>query len=190
MAAGLSAATRQNPRPTSAVPGRHNTGKKAGQALSCAAIGAASAAAGAGGQVGNGARSAHWLITVLTGSLGRRDGFALFPGELHPPADHFGGMQPDDRPGRLAVRGGRIRESFRPAADQHASGPPRWQHVIHDQSDIRVALRVAELPGPGEVPATDVDNVQRRVVAPAEGTTCGIPAPSIVASRPSLPFAR
>ena len=77
----------------------------------------------------------------------------LFPGELHSPADHLGGMQPDDRPDRFAVRPGRIGEGLRPAADQHAPGPPRRQHVIDHQGDVRVALRVAELPGPGEIPA-------------------------------------
>ena len=77
-------------------------------------------------------------------------------------------MQPDDRPGRLAVRSGRIGEGLRPAADQHAPGSPRWQHVIDHQRDVRVVLRVAEFPGPGEIPAADVDRVQLGVVAPAE----------------------
>src|SRR6266581_5281891 len=96
-------------------------------------------------------------------------GHALFLGELHPPADHFGGMQPDDGPGRLAVRPGRLRQSLGHAADHYAPGPPRRQHVIDHERDIRVVLRVAELPAPGEVPAANVDHVQPGVVAPAEG---------------------
>src|SRR6266705_5756172 len=108
-------------------------------------------------------------IWSASGTHSHAAGRALFPGELHPPADHFGGMQPDDGPGRLAVRSGPICESLRSAADQHASRSPWWQHVIDDQGDVRVALRVAELPGPAEVPAADVDHVQLRVVAPAEG---------------------
>ena len=71
-------------------------------------------------------------------------------------------------PGRLAVRPGRIGEGLRPAADQHAPGPPRRQHVIDHQGDVRVALRVAEFPGPREIPAADVDRVELGVVAPAE----------------------
>src|SRR5689334_3492591 len=93
----------------------------------------------------------------------------LFRGELHPPADHFGGVQPDDGPGWLAICPGSFRESLSRAADHHAPGPPRWQHVIDHQGDVRVAPRVAEFPAPGEVPAADVDRVQRRVVTPAEG---------------------
>src|SRR5215471_1985700 len=104
-----------------------------------------------------------------TGAPGGRDGYPLFRGELHSPADHFGGMQPDDRPGRLTVRPRRTCESLRPAADQHAPGPPWWQHVIDHQGDVRVALRVVELPGPGEIPAADVDRVLLGVVAPAQG---------------------
>src|SRR5579859_2485914 len=92
----------------------------------------------------------------------------LFPGGLHSPADHLGGMQPDDGPGRLAVRSGRICESLRPAADEHAPRPPRWQHVIDHQRDVRVALRVVKFPGPGEITAADIDGVQLRVVTPAE----------------------
>jgi hypothetical protein len=60
------------------------------------------------------------------------------PANSIPPADHFGGMQLDDRPGRLAGRAGRIGQSLRRAADQHASRPPRRQHVIDHQSDVRV----------------------------------------------------
>jgi len=90
------------------------------------------AAAGAGfaGEYRRGVSStpAHQRST-----RGRRVAVAvtrLFPGELHSPADHFGGMQPDDRPGRLTVRSRCRCESLRPAADQHAPGPPWWQHVI------------------------------------------------------------
>ena len=76
-------------------------------------------------------------------------------------------MQPDDRPGRV-LRPERIWESLRPAADQHAPGPPRRQHVIDCQSDVRVVLRIVEFPGPGEIPAADVDSVQLSVVTPAK----------------------
>src|SRR6266571_4954074 len=108
-------------------------------------------------------------IWSASGTHSHAAGRALFPGELHPPADHFGGMQPDDGPGRLAVRPGRLRHGLGRAADQHAPGPPWWQHVIDHEGDIRVVLRVAELPAPGEVPAADVDHVQPGVIAPAEG---------------------
>jgi hypothetical protein len=93
----------------------------------------------------------------------------LFCGELHSPADHFGWVQPDDRPGWVTIWPGGIRERLRSAADHHASGPPRRQHVVDHQGDVRVALRIVKLPGPGEVPATTIDRVQRGVIAPAEG---------------------
>src|SRR5262249_52167772 len=47
--------------------------------------------------------------------------------------------------------------------------PPRCQHVIDHQGDVRVALRIVKFPAPGEVAAADVDDVQFGVVAPAEG---------------------
>ena len=100
-------------------------------------------------------------------------GRALFLCELHPPADHFGGilrmMQGPVGSPPLVASG----ESLSHAADHHASRSPRWQHVIDHEGDVRVVLRVAEFPGPGEVPATDVDHVQPRIVAPAEGNDVG-----------------
>ena len=99
----------------------------------------------------------------------RLAGGQLFCGELHPPADYFGGMQPDNRPGWLAICPDGLRESLSGTADHDAPGPPRWQHVIDHQGDVRVALRVVKLPAPGEVPAADVDHLQRGVVLPAEG---------------------
>ena len=52
------------------------------------------------------------------------------PSRLHPPADYFGGMQPDNGPGWLAICPDGLRESLSGAADHDAPGPPRWQHVI------------------------------------------------------------
>jgi len=78
-------------------------------------------------------------------------------------------MQPEEGPGGLAVRPGRFGQGLGRAADHDAPGPPRRQHVIDYQGDMRVVLRVAELPGPREVPAADVDHVQAGVVVPAQG---------------------
>ena len=114
------------------------------------------------------ANPCDFALVAMLGLLGLTNAH-LLPGELHSPADHFGGMQPDDGPGRLTVRAGRICQSLRPAADQHAPRPPRGQHVINYQGDVRIALRVVELPGPGEIPAADVDRVQLSVVSPAKG---------------------
>src|SRR5215469_10985677 len=47
--------------------------------------------------------------------------------------------------------------------------PPRCQHVIDHQGDVRVALRIVKFPAPSEVAAADVDDVQFGVVAPAQG---------------------
>src|SRR5215469_7669744 len=77
-------------------------------------------------------------------------------------------MQPDYRPSRLAIWPDGLRECLSRAADHHTPGPPRCQHVIDHQGDVRVALRIVKLPAPGEVAAADVDDVQFGVVAPAK----------------------
>jgi hypothetical protein len=63
---------------------------------------------------------------------------------------------------------GRTSCNGRPAVRiRRLPGRQRCAPHLH-QGDMRVALRVVELPGPGEVPAANVDHVQLRVVAPAE----------------------
>src|SRR5215472_1975779 len=78
-------------------------------------------------------------------------------------------MQPDYGPSCLAIWPDGLGERLSRAADHHAPGPPRCQHVIDHQGDVRVALRIVKFPAPGEVAAADVDDVQFGVVAPAEG---------------------
>src|SRR5689334_23415572 len=62
----------------------------------------------AANEVGLGApaTSASARVVVVRIPLDRG---SLLGGELHPPADHFGGVQADDRPGWLALRPGRLR---------------------------------------------------------------------------------
>ena len=110
-------------------------------------------------------------------------------------------MQPDDRLGRLAVRAGRICESLRPAADQYAPRPPRWQHVIGHQRDIRVVLRVPTVQRLPAQPRTteSATPVRRPLMPPSEphsmvqgrvfGNLCGCEAGESV-SAASLPGAR
>jgi len=109
----------------------------------------------AGGQPGGRMRS---LCALLQPPLPR-----MPPGELHPPADHFGGMQPADRPGRLAVWPRSYpRKMPRPCADHHATrGPPRWQHAsIDHEGDVRVVVRVVGIfpGGAGRSPAAAEPN--------------------------------
>lgn len=92
----------------------------------------------------------------------------LLLGKLQTPADHLGRVQADDGPGWLARRTVRVRQRLGPSADHDASRAPGRQDIIDRECDIRIALHVAELAGPGEVPAADIDRVQVRVVAPAQ----------------------
>jgi hypothetical protein len=84
--------------------------------------------------------------------------------ELHSPADDLGWGDSDDRSGGLSVRVGRVGQRVGRAADAHAAGSPRRQHVVDDQCHVVVGADVAVLATVGEVVATDVDGVQSGVV--------------------------
>src|SRR5580698_4226562 len=84
------------------------------------------------------------MLILALSSVADSSAHALFPGELHPPADHLGGMQPDDGPGRLAVRSLRTHPL---AAIANVTG-----RRLHAPAARPVGPPVRGWPGPAAVP--------------------------------------
>src|SRR5918994_874047 len=85
------------------------------------------------------------------------------PLAFDPPRDDSLGMDPDQRPFFV--------EGLSPSAHLYPTRTPRIgaREIVDHDRRAAAPPSVAELLGPGEVPAADVDRLPLRVVAPADG---------------------